>query len=241
MRYENVLIHEGVAHDANPPGPGSGRYPWGSGERVYQHIDRVITDDTIKLDDLKTKPTAKVNEFINSSNAQEISNTKIQQNANVGKEQIRVKNPSGNGTIPLYQKVRQHDNQGYAWNTTYPDIKRQPFKIESDIGKSTSRIFKSVDSTVKELMKYNKGQLDDKARKRLDRKIKRMSDEELEAVAKRFSNEYRTINAINDRNKITVPAGQDRVTTMANILGDHVNTALGVIGIISAIRKMVKH
>lgn len=241
MRYENVLIHEGVAHDANPPGPGSGRYPWGSGERQYQHVDRVYTDDTVKLDDLKKTTTAKVVETINQSNNVSLNDQKIQQNANVGKEQIRVKNPSGNGTIPLYQKVRQHDNQGYAWNTSYPDIKRATFKMEPDIGKSTTRVFKSVDSTVKELMKYNRGQLDDKARKRLDRKIKKMSDEELEAVAKRFSNEYRTINAINDRNKITVPAGQDRVTTLTNILGDQVNTALGIVGIISAIKKMTKH
>lgn len=31
------LAHIGVAHDNNPPGPGSGRYPWGSGQRKHQH------------------------------------------------------------------------------------------------------------------------------------------------------------------------------------------------------------
>ena len=30
-------MHEGVAHDENPPGRGSGRYPFGSGERPHQH------------------------------------------------------------------------------------------------------------------------------------------------------------------------------------------------------------
>ena len=30
-------MHEGVAHDETPPGRGSGRYPWGSGERPHQH------------------------------------------------------------------------------------------------------------------------------------------------------------------------------------------------------------
>lgn len=34
----DFLMHEGVAHDENPPGPGSGRFPWGSGEHAYQRV-----------------------------------------------------------------------------------------------------------------------------------------------------------------------------------------------------------
>lgn len=30
-------MHAGVAHDENPPGRGSGRYPYGSGNRIHQH------------------------------------------------------------------------------------------------------------------------------------------------------------------------------------------------------------
>lgn len=38
MNYnEDVLIHEGVGHDDNPPGRGSGRYGWGTGENPHQH------------------------------------------------------------------------------------------------------------------------------------------------------------------------------------------------------------
>ena len=33
----DYLMHVGVAHDENPPGVGSGRYPYGSGERPHQH------------------------------------------------------------------------------------------------------------------------------------------------------------------------------------------------------------
>lgn len=33
---EDYLMHFGVAHDENPPGPGSGRYPFGSGDRALQ-------------------------------------------------------------------------------------------------------------------------------------------------------------------------------------------------------------
>ena len=33
----NDILHTGVAHDENPPGRGSGRYEWGSGENPGQH------------------------------------------------------------------------------------------------------------------------------------------------------------------------------------------------------------
>ena len=33
----DYLIHEGVGHEENPPGRGSGRYPYGSGNRPHQH------------------------------------------------------------------------------------------------------------------------------------------------------------------------------------------------------------
>ena len=37
MEYESFIAHEGKAHDENPPGRGSGRYPFGSGNRPHQH------------------------------------------------------------------------------------------------------------------------------------------------------------------------------------------------------------
>ena len=35
--YSNDILHTGVAHDANPPGRGSGRYGFGTGENPEQH------------------------------------------------------------------------------------------------------------------------------------------------------------------------------------------------------------
>ena len=32
----DVVIHEGRGHDDNPPGRGSGLYPWGSGKNPFQ-------------------------------------------------------------------------------------------------------------------------------------------------------------------------------------------------------------
>lgn len=42
----DYISHEGRAHDENPPGRGSGRYPWGTGQRLHQHdwevYDRIL-------------------------------------------------------------------------------------------------------------------------------------------------------------------------------------------------------
>lgn len=274
MRYENVLIHEGVAHDNNPPGPGSGRYPWGSGERAYQHVDRVEIDDTIKLDDLKTTTTARVNGFVDQAGSQPINSQKVKDNSDMGKNQVRVNNPSGNGTIPLYKKYRQYPNQGYAWNSSYPSynspelikapnvspktklpaigdknydtvvknnklVDAKNFQTQTDlIGKTSVSAYKGVDAIVKELKKYKQGQLDDKARKRLDKKIRKMSNEELEVVSKRFTAEYNTINAINNRNKVTVPQGQSYTTTLSNMMGSSLTTAMNVATLIATIKKI---
>lgn len=39
----NYLLHSGKGHDDNPPGRGSGRYPYGSGERPYQGEKKAST------------------------------------------------------------------------------------------------------------------------------------------------------------------------------------------------------
>ena len=36
---DNFLMHEGVAHNSNPPGRGSGRYAYGSGANPHQHME----------------------------------------------------------------------------------------------------------------------------------------------------------------------------------------------------------
>jgi len=42
----DFLAHKGVAHDENPPGRGSGRYGWGSGENPGQHQYNFISEVT---------------------------------------------------------------------------------------------------------------------------------------------------------------------------------------------------
>ena len=39
----DFLAHEGVAHDENPPGRGSGRYAYGSGENAWQRVNSFVS------------------------------------------------------------------------------------------------------------------------------------------------------------------------------------------------------
>lgn len=41
---DGMIIHTGVAHDEAPPGRGSGRYPWGSGEKPGQHQHTFLSE-----------------------------------------------------------------------------------------------------------------------------------------------------------------------------------------------------
>ena len=43
------LIHYGVGHDDNPPGIGSGRFPYGSGENPGQHMETKTINERIRV------------------------------------------------------------------------------------------------------------------------------------------------------------------------------------------------
>ena len=58
--YEDYIQHEGVAHDEDPPGRGSGRYPFGSGDRPHQHSwDLKSRIDKMKAEGKTDKEIAK--------------------------------------------------------------------------------------------------------------------------------------------------------------------------------------
>lgn len=53
-------MHSGKGHDENPPGRGSGRYPWGSGERQHQHSwDTLSRIKKLKASGMTPKEIAK--------------------------------------------------------------------------------------------------------------------------------------------------------------------------------------
>ncbi len=58
---KEILIHTGVGHEDNPPGRGSGRYAWGSGENPGQHqFDFISEVKTLKSRGLKDAEIAKM-------------------------------------------------------------------------------------------------------------------------------------------------------------------------------------
>lgn len=58
------LLHYGVGHDANPPGRGSGRYPFGSGDRVLQdHWDLKSRVEKLKKEGMSEREIAKAMGF----------------------------------------------------------------------------------------------------------------------------------------------------------------------------------
>lgn len=55
------LFHTGVAHDENPPGRGSGRYAWGSGEKPNQHRRGFLVEyEKYKAQGMKDKKIAEI-------------------------------------------------------------------------------------------------------------------------------------------------------------------------------------
>lgn len=57
----DFIAHEGRAHDEDPPGPGSGRYRWGSGENPHQHINDISSNvASLREQGLKDSEIAKL-------------------------------------------------------------------------------------------------------------------------------------------------------------------------------------
>lgn len=54
---DGFIVHSGVAHDELPPGRGSGRYPWGSGENPGQHQFSFLSE----VDKLKKRGISEAN------------------------------------------------------------------------------------------------------------------------------------------------------------------------------------
>ena len=55
------ICHTGVAHDEQPPGRGSGRYAWGSGENPGQHQFNFLSEvKVLKKRGLKDADIAKM-------------------------------------------------------------------------------------------------------------------------------------------------------------------------------------
>lgn len=95
----DVLIHSGVAHDEDPPGRGSGRHPWGSGENPYQHSTAFLA----RIKELEGKGYTEkqiADDF-------EISTTRLRARKSLAKAEIHQQ---------LVDKARKYRQQGMSLN-----------------------------------------------------------------------------------------------------------------------------
>lgn len=61
MYNDDILMHIGVGHEDSPPGPGSGRLPWGSGKNPHQHEFNLLSEyKKLRKDGLSDAECAKI-------------------------------------------------------------------------------------------------------------------------------------------------------------------------------------
>lgn len=257
-RYENLyIVHYGVPRR-------SGRYPWGSGDRPYQGDDDFKSKSLstkIRLDDYrrgseKEEPTWKnaggdfdatseklygdAVHFTEEFKAKPISDYQNIYNKTTGESKTTI-NIDDIESALKDSKIKL-DNSGNS-NTKDDTIKKaiksnQNEKKLKNFTSGLSDTYKGFDSMVKEIEDYKKGKLSDNAKKKLDRKIRKMSDEQLSELARRMSLESSAIEQSNRRKRLTAKTGKSRTEHLRQLGLDGLNTTVGVINLISAIRSL---
>lgn len=99
------LSHAGVAHDENPPGRGSGRYPYGSGNRLHQHD----WDVKARMDKLKAQgmSDAQIAEIMGYTNTNQYTHeTKPSVSKYKAARQIAVRNTK----VDQYEELIWYDS-----------------------------------------------------------------------------------------------------------------------------------
>ena len=95
----NVLMHIGKGHDDNPPGRGSGRYPFGSGDRPFQRISSGELSDQ-KLEDLiRRAPASEILKYEDVLSVDELNKALTRINY-----QARLKEYSSNEKSDFWKK-----------------------------------------------------------------------------------------------------------------------------------------
>jgi len=128
--FENQLAHEGVAHDENPPGRGSGRYPFGSGKNPYQHT--TVGDFNAYVNQMMKKGLTEV-EIAEGLN---ISTTTLRNIKRIDKNKFRR-------AIVEYAKKR--DSEGVSREQIAAEI-REKFHTDKYKGESSVRSLLNEDS-----------------------------------------------------------------------------------------------
>lgn len=250
-RYNNLYImHYGIPRR-------SGRYPWGSGDRPYQGDDIGLNSgqsvsDKIKLDELGLKANAKAGvlevytsnpvEFAKQYNdtlvsdykqeAPEINNTPKKETTEVSQKAIT----NALSDIEKQKKEKEKEEQEKLKAQAIKDGKKD--KLSKNITSDVTGIAGGINSMVKEVRLYQQGKLSDKAKKKLDRKIRKMSDAQLSELARRMNLESSAIEQTNRRKKLTAATGKSRTEHLMDLGLSGLNTTVSVIDLIASIKKL---
>lgn len=131
---DGYLDHSGVAHDENPPGRGSGRYGWGSGEKPHQRDwDLAARIEKYKANGMTDSEIAKVlgYTYIDSKTGEVKGNTKTLRAV----KQIANENIRGDKHVMVLDKI----NELYP-NGEKPNISR----IAKEFGVNESSVREAV-------------------------------------------------------------------------------------------------
>lgn len=72
LKHSEELFHYGKGHDDSPPGRGSGRYPWGSGERPKQdHPTKIYRRNADKANEIFNTMTDKEKYFVRADDVKD--------------------------------------------------------------------------------------------------------------------------------------------------------------------------
>ena len=156
-----TLSHSGVGHDDNPPGRGSGRYPYGSGKRPFQ--DREASKKEIK-DAVKGKRKSQI-----FSQERKISAGTIMYRTTANPESLKA----GQSTYVTYlEPDRNLYRSGYQRGRG-SSVQEYKFKLKEDLKIPSNDTVKDV---VLDLVQKDRSLFDDSVRSYLEATIPEWSD-----------------------------------------------------------------
>ena len=164
--------------------------------------------------------------------APEINNTPKKETTEVSQKDIT----NALSDIEKQKKEKEKEEQEKLKAQAIKDAKKD--KLSKNVTSDVTGIAGGINSMVKEVRLYQQGKLSDKAKKKLDKKIRKMSDAQLSELARRMNLESSAIEQTNRRKKLTAATGKSRTEHLMDLGLSGLNTTVSVIDLIASIRKL---
>lgn len=143
---EDCLAHVGVAHDENPPGRGSGRFEYGSGDNPYQHADDFVTRvRRMRWNGMSDKQIAEEMHIIGKSGQPSSGQLKAQYAAAINDQKLQLysKFKELREKGKTYQEIAELT--GVAGESTVREVLNHPTRIErAQAARNTAEYLKAM-------------------------------------------------------------------------------------------------